>query len=131
MATLWSCTNKGECLALPSEIAIQIIDGTLTYPADLDTAARIKVSYQESGQQKYIADLGIIGDEFHSSMLIEASRKANDPEFSFELNGRILSKMKMETYIEKSRCSGWARISKVYQNGEVIAKSPNGAYIIE
>ena len=106
------------------------MDGNLTYPADLDTAARVKVSYQENGQQKYVADLIIIGDEFHSSMLIEDSRKASDPEFSFELHGRILAKMKMETYVKKSRCSGWANISKVYQNGEVITKTPNGAYVI-
>lgn len=128
---LVSCGNNVDCMAPPSEIGIQIMDGTLTYPADLDTAARIKVSYQENNQKKYVDDLSRMGDVFFSNMLIEESRRANDPEFSFELNGRVLAQMKMETYINDVKCNGWAAISKVYQNGEVVSRSANGAYLIK
>jgi hypothetical protein len=107
------------------------MDDALIYPADLDTAARVKVSYQEDNQQKYVADLVRLGDVFLSSMLIEDSRRANDPEFSFELNGRVLATIKMETYINNAKCNGWANISKVYQNGEVVSRSPNWAYLLK
>lgn len=128
---LESCGNNVDCMAPPSEIGIQIMDGTLIYPADLDTAARIKVSYQENNQKKYVDDLSIMGDVFFSNMLIEESRKAKDPEFSFELNGRVLAQMTMETYINDAKCNGWATISKVYQNGEIISRSVNGSYLIK
>jgi len=48
---LAGCNNNVDCQAPPSQISIQILDGTLTYPADLDTAARIKVSYQKNNQK--------------------------------------------------------------------------------
>ncbi|MCF0075676.1 hypothetical protein LZD49_34710 [Dyadobacter sp. CY261] len=124
------CDNV-DCQAPPSQIAIQIMDDALIYPADLDTAARVKVSYQINNQQKYVADLVRLGDVFLSSMLIEDSRRANDPEFSFELNGRVLATIKMETYINNAKCNGWASISKVYQNGEVVSRSPNWAYLLK
>lgn len=129
---LWGagCGNV-DCQAPPSQIAFQIMDGALIYPADLDTAASVKVAYQENNQKKYVADLIRIGDTFQSSMLIEDSRKANDPEFYFELNGRVLATIRMETYINNSKCNGWANISKVYQNGEVVSRSPNWAYLIK
>jgi hypothetical protein len=129
---LWGagCDNV-DCQAPPSQIAVQIMDGALIYPADLDTAARVKVSYQENNQQKYVADLVREGDVFLTSMLIEDSRRANDPEFSFELNGRILAKIRMETYINNAKCNGWANISNVYQNGEVVSRSPNWAYLLK
>jgi len=126
-----SCDNNVDCMAPPSEISIQIMDGTLTYPADLDTAARIKVSYQENNQKKYVNDLSRRGDVFFSNMLIEESRGAKDPEISFELNGRVLAQMKMETYINDAKCNGWATISKVYQNAEVVSRSANGSYLIK
>lgn len=124
------CRHGVDCMAPPSEIAIQIIDGPLTYPADLDTAARIRVSYIENNQQKYIPDLVRIKDVFLSSILIETSRSANDPEFSFELKGKVLAKIKLETYVNKTKCNRWAAISKVYQNGEVISRSSTGAYLL-
>ena len=128
---LTACINNVDCQAPPSEIIIQIMYGTLTYPADLDTAARIKVSYQENNQKKYVNDLSRMGDVFFSNMLIEESRWAKDPEFSFELSGRVLAQMKMETYINDAKCNGWATISKVYQNGQVVPRSANGSYLIK
>jgi len=68
---------------------------------------------------------------FLSNFLIEKSRRTNDPEFSFELNGQILAQMKMETYINDAKCNGWATISKVYQNGEVVSRSANGSYLLK
>lgn len=118
-------------MAPPSEISIQIMDGTLTYPADLDTAARVKVWYQEKNQKIYVNDLRRMGDVFFSNMLIEESHGAKDPEFSFELNGRVLAQMRMETYVNNAKCNGWAAISKVYQNGEVVPRSANGSYLIK
>ncbi|MBE8971290.1 hypothetical protein IQ277_35395 [Nostocales cyanobacterium LEGE 12452] len=115
----------------PPELAIQIMDGALTYPADLDIAVEVRVSYLENNKQKYVADLIRMGDVFLASMLIQESRKANDPEFSFELNGRVLAKMKMETYIKKTKCGDWANISKVYHNGEVVSRAINGAYLLK
>ncbi|WP_157488146.1 hypothetical protein [Dyadobacter crusticola] len=125
------CDNRVECQAPPAQIAVQVMDGTLTYPADLDTAARIRVFYQDNNQKKYLADLTRMGDLLFSNMLIEECRYANDPEFSFELNGRVLAKMKMETYINNAKCNGWAAISRVYQNGEEVPRSSNGAYVIK
>ena len=123
--------NNVDCQAPPSEISIQITDGTLTYPADLDTAARIKVSYQENNKKKYVNDLQRMGDVFFSNILIEESHGAKDPEFSFELNDRVLAKMKMETYINDAKCNGWATISNIYQNGKVVSRSENGSYLIK
>jgi len=60
---LAGCNNM-DCQAPPSEISIRIMDGTLTYPADLDTAARIKVSYQENNKKKYVNGLRRMGDVF-------------------------------------------------------------------
>ena len=133
IALCWGtgCNNNVECMAPPPELAIQIMEGALTYPADLDTVARVKVSYQENDQQKYVTDLVRMKDVFLASMLIQESSKANDPEFSFELNGRVLAKMKMETYINKTKCGDWANISKVYHNGEVVPRSINGAYLLK
>ncbi len=128
---LTGCNNNIDCQSPPAQIAIQITNGTLTYPADLDTAARIKVSYQENNQQKYVGDLIRMGDVFISYMLVEDSRRLNDPEFSFELNGQVLAKMKMETYLNNAKCNGWANISKVYQNGETISRSANGTYLLK
>lgn len=130
---LWStgCNNNVECMTPPPELAIQIMNGALTYPADLDIATRVKVSYLENNKQKYVADLVRMGDVFLASMLIQESRKANDPEFSFELNGRVLAKMKMETYIKKTKCGDWANISKVHHNGEVASRAINGAYLLK
>ncbi|MCF2488057.1 hypothetical protein [Dyadobacter sp. CY347] len=125
------CDNNVDCMAPPNEISMQIMDGTLTYPADLDTAAHVKVFYQESSQKKYVSDLDRAGDVLVSNILIEESRSANDPELSFELNGRVLTKMRMETYINNAKCNGWATISQVYQNGELVSRSVNGAYLIK
>lgn len=127
---LAGCHNV-DCMAPPSEIAIQIMDGGLVYPAELDTAAHLKVSYQENSQQKYVADLVRSGDVFHSSMFIEDSYRLHDPEFSFELDGRILAKIKLETYRSHAKCNDWAKISKVYQNTETVSRSANGAYLIK
>lgn len=112
-------------------MSIQIIDGALTYPTDLDTAARVKVSYLENNQQKYVPDLFRMGDVYISSTLIQESRKANDPEFAFELNGRVLAKMKMETYVKNTKYGDWANISRVHHNGEVVSRSINGAYLLK
>lgn len=133
MLVLWNigCNNNVECMTPPPELAIQIMDGALTYPADLDIAARVKVSYLENNKQKYVADLIRMGDVFLVSMLIQESRNTNDPEFSFELNGRVLAKMKMETYIKKIKCGDWVNISKVYHNGEVVSRAINGAYLLK
>jgi hypothetical protein len=47
------------------------------------------------------------------------------------LNGRVLATIRMETYINNAKCNGWANISKLYQNGEVVSRSPNWAYLIK
>ncbi|WP_157486784.1 hypothetical protein [Dyadobacter alkalitolerans] len=125
------CDSNVDCMAPPSEISMQIMDGPLTYPADLDTTARIKVFYQQSSQKTYVSNLDRMGDAFFSNILIDESRRANDPELSFELNGRVLTKMKMETYINNAKCNGWATVSNVYQNGKVVSSSANGAYLIK
>lgn len=133
IATLWvaGCDNNVDCMSPPPEVAVQIMDGALTYPADLDTAARLRISYQENDRQKYAVDPVRMGDVYILSMLIQESRKANDPELSFELNGRVLAKMKMETYIKKTKCGDWANVSKVYNGGEVLSRSTNGAYLLK
>ncbi len=128
---LTGCDNRMDCQAPPPEIAVQIMDGSLTYPADLDSAAKIKVSYLENNRQKHVEDLAIQDDVFFISMLIQESRKLNDPEFSFELSGKVLAKMKLETYINNAKCNGWANVSKVSQNGQAVSKSANGVYLIK
>lgn len=126
----FGCRNV-DCMAPPSEIAIQIADGDRVYPADLDTASRVRVFYVINNQPNYLADLQRMDDVFSSRMLIETSRSAGDPEFTFELNGRTLARMKLDTYINNARCNGWAAISEVYQNGEAIHRAPNGAYLVQ
>ncbi len=129
--SLVSCDNNVQCQSPPQEIAIQIMDGTLTYPADLDTTAQIRVSFQKDNQKKYITELRRQGDVFWSNILIEESHRNNNPELSFELNDRVLSKMQMETYINNAKCNGWANIAKVHQNGVVVTKSVAGTYILK
>lgn len=125
------CADSVDCMAPPPEMAVQIIDGALSYPTKLDTAAKVKVSYLENDQRKYVSDLVRMGDVFLSSSLIQESRKANDPEFSFELNDRVLAKIRIETYIKKTKCGDWANISKMYHNGEVVSRAINGAYLLK
>ncbi|MCF2443527.1 hypothetical protein L0657_06120 [Dyadobacter sp. CY345] len=127
----FGCIGSPDCQAPPPKIALQIMDGTLTYPADLDSAARIKVSYLENNQQKYVEDLDIEGDVFFSSMLIQDSRRLNDTEFSLELNGKVLTKIKLETFINNGKCNGWANVSKVTQNGQDVSRLANGTYLIK
>ena len=100
---LMGCENRVECQSPPSQITFQIIHGMLTYPADLVTLVRVKVSYQENSQQKFVGDLTRMGDVFLSSMLIEDSRRANDPEFSLELDGQVLAKIKLETHTNTAK----------------------------
>lgn len=125
------CDRNVECLAPPPSISFQIKDGALTYPADLDTAARINVSYIENNQEKFVESIRKKGDQLSAVMLIQTSRVANDPEFLFKLNDRLLAKVKLETYNKPTKCDSWSKVSKVYQNGEEVLRSSNWVYALK
>ena len=90
-----SCINNIACQNPPPVFQFQIRDGNLTYPYDLDSTSTIKVCYLEAGRQKYIEDISGMEDALKSPMLIAYSQELNDPEFTIELNGRLLSKIKL------------------------------------
>ena len=123
------CINNIDCQNPPPVFQFQIRDGNYTYPSDLDSALTIKIWYLEAGKQKYIEDISRIEDAFSSLTLIGYSRDLKDPELTFELNGRVLTVVKLETYIDKGKCDGWAHISKILQYGESI-KDRSGIYLL-
>ena len=104
------CDNR-DCQAPPPTFYFRIADAALTYPADLDSGAVIRISYIENGQKNYINDIRKADDILETWQIIPVSRKLNDPEFTFELDGRVLTKLKLKTYVNNSECSGWEDIS--------------------
>jgi len=126
---LAGCLNN-VCQNPPPQFYFQIVDAGTIYPSRPDTNAVIDIWYTQGNEKKMVTDVNKVEDVFQSAMLIIHAQESNDQEFTFELNRRVIAKIRLETYIDKGKCDGWAHVSKVYQNGKMISKSLTGVYRI-
>ena len=126
---LLRCFNN-VCQNPPPQFYFQIVDAGTIYPSRPDTNAVIDIWYTQGNEKKMVTDINKVDDVFQSAMLIIHAQELNDPEFTFELNRRVIAKIRLETYIDKGKCDGWAHVSNVCQNGKMISKSLTGVYRI-
>ena len=122
---LAGCDRNIDCQSPPPSFFFRVVRDGSIYPSAANPSAILKISYAEGGQQKYLTDLEVIDGFFTSSMIIERSWALDDPAFTLELNGQILTKIKLENYMNNARCQGWPSVSEVYENGQLAKKTEN------
>lgn len=123
--------EKGDCMTSPPYFLFQIADADKSYPADLNTGSSLKIYHLDQGNRRYVGDIRVAGDFFQAGMLIFNSRAANDPEFYLEIDDKVVSRMKLETYTDNTKCNGWDRVSKVMQGTEVVERQADHTYILK
>jgi hypothetical protein len=126
---LIGCENNMDCQAPPPSFYFRIIGNGFVYPTRADTSAKLTISYVDGGRLKTIADLREIDGLFRSSEIISSSWALDNPEFTLELNNQELSKVKFDTYMNNAKCQGWASVSNVYENGQLLQKTDNHFFV--
>lgn len=131
LLTLWiSGCNNSDCQSPPPSFQFQIEDQGITYPSLSDTLKDFGVYYQNAGYHFYVSDIKSNGRTFQSGTLIMTSASQKNPEFVVQVMGETFAIVRMETYINKSKCNGWDEISKVYVNGKEVQRNADRAYLI-
>lgn len=126
-----SCHQNADCVSPPPSIYFQIQKGGITYPTSKDTLRGLGIYYAPSQVTKiYMPAISSHDNLYESSTLIAYSRDMKDPEFVIEIEGQIFTRIKLETYVNKTRCNSWPQISKAYADGVLIDKNSAGVYLI-
>ncbi|MEO6685317.1 MAG: hypothetical protein ABIN24_05105 [Dyadobacter sp.] len=102
----------------------------MVYPTSADTSAKLTISYMDGDRQKTITDLNEIEGFYDTSMIIDRSWALNNPEFTFLFNGQDTIKVRFDTYMNNAKCQGWATVSKVYENGQLLERTENRFFLI-
>lgn len=119
------CNNNVDCQAPPPSFYFKVATDSLIYPTPADTATKIMISYLDGNQQKTITDLTENEGLYKSSEIITHSFNLNNPEFTIAVNGKDLTKLRFETYLNNAKCQGWPTVSNVYENGQLLEKTEN------
>lgn len=126
-----SCRQDVDCTSPPPSFYFQIQKDGITYPSQKDTLRGFGVYYVTDQQTKiYIPGIAAQENIFQSGVLISKSRELNDQEFVIEIEGQTFTKLKLETYVNPTRCNNWPQVSKVYSNGILVDKNTTGVYVV-
>lgn len=126
-----SCRQDVDCTSPPPSFYFQIQKDGITYPSQKDTLRGFGIYYVTDQQTKiYIPGIAAQENIFQSGVLISKSRELNDQEFVIEIEGQTFTKLKLETYVNPTRCNNWPQVSKVYSNGILVDKNTTSVYVV-
>lgn len=126
-----SCSkNNVECQTPPPSFFFRVMSDGSIYPSQSDTSSTLIISYLDGDQRKIISDLKEIDGFFDSSEIITRSWALHNPAFTLELNGQEFTKIRFDTYMNNAKCQGWASVSNVYENGQLLQKNENRFFVL-
>lgn len=126
-----SCRQDVDCTSPPPSFYFQIQKDGITYPSQKDTLRGFGFYYVTNQQTKiYIPGIAAQENIYQSGVLIAKSRELNDQEFVIEIEGQTFTKLKLETYVNPTRCNNWPQVSKVYADGILVDKNSAGVYVV-